>query len=91
MKFSTKEEYIKILRENSVYSSILKKAKTKEERKKIIDTVEYIAGGLFDAISYSVSSINENPETEKEILEALKTGEGIIKESDGNPIKPSKD
>lgn len=90
MKYPTKEEYLKTLRENVAYSDVLKKAETKEDRKRIINTVEYIAGNLFDALSIMMSTANSNPEVEKEILEALKTGEGIIKESDGNPITSSK-
>jgi hypothetical protein len=85
MKIPTQEEYFKKLRSNSMYVSLLKSA-SPEERKKIINTVEYVAGSLLEALSVGVSTMNSDPEMAKEIVEALKTGDGIIKESDGAPI-----
>ena len=85
MKIPTQEEYFKKLRSNPIYVSLLKKA-SPEERKKIINTVEYVAGSMLEALSIGVSAMNSDPETAKEIVEALKTGDGIIKESDGAPI-----
>jgi hypothetical protein len=85
MKIPTQEEYFKKLRSNPMYVSLLKSA-SPEERKKIINTVEYVAGSLLEALSVGVSTMNSDPEMAKEIVEALKTGDGIIKESDGAPI-----
>jgi hypothetical protein len=90
MKHQTKDEYLKALRTNPSYSAVLKKASTKEERQKIINTVEYIVGNLFDVIHLAMGQMNSDPAIEKQIFEALKTGDGIIKESDGSPVGSNK-
>jgi hypothetical protein len=88
MKIPTKQEYFKQLRSNKEYLSILKGIPDAAERKKAINTVEYIIGSLFEAFTMSKISSKENPEAEEKISQALKTGDGIIKESDGAPIEP---
>ena len=85
MKIPTQEEYFKKLRSDPLYISLLKKA-SPEERKKIINTVEYVAGSMLEALSVGMGAMNSDPEMAQEIVEALKTGDGIIKESDGSPI-----
>lgn len=87
MKIS-KQEYLKELRSNKEYLDLLKKLPEASERKKVISTVEYITGNLFDALMMINSSLQENPEASEKISQALKTGNGIIKESDGAPIEP---
>lgn len=88
MKTITKQEYFKKLRSNQEYQSILKKIPDAEERKRAINTVEYIVGNFIDAMLFARSSAAENPESAEKIMEALKTGDNIIKESDGSPIDP---
>lgn len=85
MKIPTKDEYFKKLRSNSQYLENLKQAPA-EERKQIINTIEYIMGSIFDSMSHAFSNMNSNPDIQKEIVEALKTGNGIIKENDGEPF-----
>lgn len=85
MRIPTQEEYFKKLRSDPTYISLLKKASL-DERKKIINTVEYIAGSMLSALTAGFSSVGSDPESAKELIEAMKTGEGIIKESDGSPI-----
>lgn len=87
-EIKTKDDFFKTLRSNEAYTSILKALETKEERQNLINTVEYVTGNLFDALSFVTAQMNSNPEAEKQILDALKTGEGIIKESDGSVITP---
>lgn len=87
-EIKTKDDFFKMLRSNEAYTSILKALKTKEERQNLINTVEYVTGNLFDSLSFVTAQMNSNPEAEKQILDALKTGEGIIKESDGSVITP---
>lgn len=88
MKLPTKQEYLKKLKSNSDYLSLLKKIPDSDERKRAIYTVEHIVGNLFDALMMASISSNENPEASEKISKALKTGDGIIKESDGAPIEP---
>lgn len=88
MKIPTKQEYFKQLRSNKEYLSLLKKIPDSTERKTAINTVEHIVGSLFDALSMVSAVAKENPEAAEKISQALKTGDGIIKESDGAPIEP---
>lgn len=85
MKIPTREQYFKKLRSDPLYVALLKKAPA-EERKQIINTIEHIAGSLLDAMTMGFSAVKENPQIVDELAEALKTGGGIIKESDGSPI-----
>jgi hypothetical protein len=86
MKIPTREEYFKKLRSNSDYLAALKQAPTDADRKKIIGVVEHIVGTMFDALLPTLSVIKSDPDAAQKITEALKTGDGIIKESDGAPI-----
>ena len=87
-KIPTKEEYLKALRNHQVYSTIIKKAPDDATRRQIISTVEYVANAMFDGIIPVLSTAASNPEAASQISEALKTGDNIIKESDGAPIAP---
>ena len=87
-KIPTKEEYFKALRNHKAYAAILKKAPDAATRKQIISTVEHIAGSLFDGVIPVMMTASANPEGAEKISEALKTGDNIIKESDGAPIAP---
>ena len=84
-KIPTKEEYLKSLRSNQDYLEILK-ASPKEDRKQIINTVEHVATKLLEALTFMSAQVKQDPKIAQEIVEALKTGDGIIKESDGAPI-----
>lgn len=88
MKIPTKQEYFKQLRSNKEYLSLLKKFPDDVERRQAINVVEHVAGNLFEALLMSAAAIKQNPEAAEKISQALKTGEGIIKESDGSPIEP---
>jgi len=81
-----KNDYLKKLRTHSDYLAILKTISDVKERKRAIDVVEEVAGGLFDAIFNVVAKTKQDPTIIQQITEALKTGEGIIKESDGLPV-----
>lgn len=85
MKIPSKEECFRKLKSDPAFLSLLKKAPL-EERKQIINTIDHVAGSLFDALMFVRSQANTNSEASQEILEALKTGDGIIKESDGAPM-----
>lgn len=87
-KIPTKEEYLKTLRNHKIYSTIIKKAPDDATRRQIISTVEYVANAMFDGIIPVLSTASSNPEAASQISEALKTGDNIIKESDGAPIAP---
>ncbi|NBO99486.1 MAG: hypothetical protein EBU90_05065 [Proteobacteria bacterium] len=91
MKTPTKQEYFKILRSNPEYLSLLKKIPEAHERKKTINIVEYVAGNIYDALIMMNASSKQNPEILDKISEALKTGDGIIKENDGNPVVQNQD
>jgi len=86
MKIPTKQEYFKKLRSNQEYQSLLKKIPDIEERKRAIYTIEYIMENFINAFSVIGSTAAQSPEAAEKIMEALKTGDGIIKESDGEPI-----
>jgi hypothetical protein len=81
----TKEEYFKKFRSNPDYQAILKAAPA-HERKQIINTVERVAATMLEALSMLAVNANQDPAASQQIIEALKTGDGIIKESDGAPI-----
>ena len=83
----TKNDYFKMLQSNPEYVEIMKRFSNEAEREKIKNTVESFASTFFDALSTVVSTISSNPEIENQITEALKTGDGIIKESDGSPLQ----
>jgi hypothetical protein len=86
MKIDSKNEYFKKLRSKPEYLAALKQVPSAEERRQIIATIEHIAGNLFEALSSVAASMREDPQIAQQISEALKTGDGIIKESDGMPI-----
>lgn len=86
MKIDSKNEYFKKLRSKPEYLEALKKVPSAEERRQIIATVEHIAGNLFEALAFAAGTMREDPQIAQQISEALKTGDGIIKESDGMPI-----
>jgi len=88
MKTPKKQDYFKQLRSNKEYLSLLKKIPDAAERKQAINTVEHIVSSLFDALMMANVEAKKNPEAEEKISQALKTGDGIIKESDGSPIEP---
>jgi len=86
-KIPTREEYLKQLRNHKDYLAVLKKAPSIDERIKIISMVEHIAGSLFDGVIPVLGTLKSDPSASEKISEALKTGEGIIKESDGSPLE----
>lgn len=86
MKIPTQKEYFNKLRSNPLYVALLKKAPP-EERKQIINTVEYFTGNLLEALTLSMSAMKEDPKTAQDLIEALKAGNNIIKENDGAPIE----
>jgi len=88
MKIPTKQEYFKKLRSNQEYQALLKKIPNVEERKRAINTIEYIMENFINAFSMVASEAAKNPESAEKIMEALKTGDNIIKENDGSPIDP---
>ncbi len=87
MKIPTKEEYFKHLRSDKEYQAVLKAAPP-EERKRIIGTVETVMTSMIEAFTMMAAQAKEDPAAAKEVAEALKDGVGIIKESDGSPIRP---
>ena len=91
MKTPTKQEYFKILRSNPEYLSLLKKIPEANDRKKAINIVEYVAGNIYDALIMMNASSKQNPEILDKISEALKTGDGIIKENDGSSVVQNQD
>jgi len=64
------------------------KAAPPEERKRIIGTVETVMTSMIEAFTMMAAQAKEDPAAAKEVAEALKDGVGIIKESDGSPIRP---
>lgn len=85
MKQLSFEEYLKILRSDPTHTSLLKQVPA-PDRKKVINTVEHITQSLFESLALVMGEMNSNPDVLQEIEEALKDGNGIIKESDGSPI-----
>ncbi len=86
MKLPTKQEYFKRLRNDKDYQAVLKAAPP-EERQRIIGTVETFMNSMLEAFTMMAAQAKEDPEAAKEIAEALKAGVGIIKESDGSPLR----
>lgn len=84
-KIPTKEEYLKSLRSNADYLAVLKAASA-EERKQIIDTVEYVTTVMLESLTMISAKTQQDPKLAQQIIEAMKTGEGIIKENDGSPV-----
>lgn len=84
--FTTKEEFLRRLNTDKSYYQLLKAASSTDERKRVKAQVEGFASMLFDAIAPAFAKMSEDPEMASKISEALKTGDGIIKESDGAPI-----
>ena len=84
-KIPTKEEYLKSLRSNADYLAVLK-AVPAEERKQIIDTVEHVTTVMLEALTMVSVHSQQDPKLAQQIIEAMKTGEGIIKENDGSPV-----
>ena len=82
----TKEEFLRHLNSDKAYYSILKAASTPDEKKKVKSQVESFITTMFDALMPVFSMAAQDPEAMNKISEALKTGDGIIKESDGSPI-----
>ena len=84
-KIPTKEEYLKSLRSNADYLAVLKAASA-EERKQIIDTVEHVTTVMLESLTMISAQTQQDPKLAQQIIEAMKTGEGIIKENDGSPV-----
>lgn len=89
MKIPTKEEYFKNLRSDPLYRSILKNIPN-EERKRAIETIEHIAGSILEGLTLAAGAMKQDPNIEQELIEAMKTGDGIIKESDGSSVVQKK-
>lgn len=85
-KIPTKKEYLNKLRNHPDYVTLIKKVQSNEERKQIVSRVEFFANTMFDAVFSVVGHAQQNPEANQKIMEALKTGDNIIKESSGEPI-----
>jgi len=85
MKTQNLEDYLKNLRSDPTHAALIKKV-PQEERKKVINLVEYITSTLFESMTLAMSAAASDPEISQQLTEALKDGNGIIKESDGSPI-----
>lgn len=82
----SKEEFIRYLNSDKQYFSVFKAFPDATERKKAKTQVENFAAVMFDALMPALAAMAEDPEAISKISEALKTGEGIIRENDGAPI-----
>lgn len=85
-KLLTKAEYLTQLNTDKLYYNLLKSIPDVEERKRVKARIESFATTMYDALLPVFSSAQQDPEMLSKISEALKTGDGIIKESDGSPI-----
>lgn len=84
----TKEQLLDRLRNDPMYRSALKMAKTDGERKKIIATAEGFLSTFFEAMSPIARGISSDPKQSSELLEAVKSGGRLVRESDGKDIVP---
>ena len=82
----SKEELLKRFRDDPEVAAVLKKAPNALDAAKALKTVEYMLGTLYEAIVPAMAQMKQDPAAVTKISEALKSGEGIIKESDGSPI-----
>jgi hypothetical protein len=85
-KIPTRDDYLKQLRSNEAYQAILKRAPDQDTRKRIVANVEHFARSMFDGVMPVLAALKSDPEGAAKISEAIKSGVGIIKESDGAPI-----
>ncbi len=83
-KIPTKEEALKKIKSDPSFMLVLKKAPA-EERKQILATIDHVAGALIDSILFVAANQKGNGSSE-DLEQAMKNGDGIIKENDGSPI-----
>jgi hypothetical protein len=81
-----KEDIFRKIYSDPAFSSTFNRLKDPQEKARALATVEHVVGSLFDALIPSVAAMHQDPAAASRISEALKTGDGIIKESDGSPI-----
>lgn len=85
----TKEQLLKRLRDDPMYLSALKMAKTDSDRRRIIATAEGFLGSFFDAMSPITGRIANDPKMSADLKEAVNSGKRVVRESDGKPVDDS--
>ena len=86
VKLPTKVEFLTKLSTDKTYYNLIKSLPDVEERKRVKAQIENFASTMYDAILPIFSATEQDPNLLSKISEALKTGDGIIKENDGSPF-----
>ena len=82
----SKEDLLRHFYADPQVAEVLKRSTNEVDKLRAMRTVEYFLGTMYDAVIPALAKMKEDPAAAAQISEALKTGEGIIKESDGSPI-----
>jgi hypothetical protein len=82
----TKEELIKRLRNDPMYVTALKMARTDEERKKIIATTEGFLANFIDSLSPVFKQVSNDKNLTSHLQKVLNHNEQVVKESDGKNV-----
>lgn len=83
---NSKDKLLKRFREDPEVAAILNKSSSPIDGARALKTVENFLGTMYEALIPALAQIKQDPDAAAKISEALKSGEGIIKESDGSPI-----
>ncbi len=82
----TKKSLIDRLKKDPMYRDALKMAPSDAERRRIIATAEGFLTQFVDGLTPVAGKLQQDPALASQLLEALKSGAPVIKESDGMPI-----
>ena len=82
----TKEDFFEHLSRDPAFSRLMSSLGDETQRRRVAADVRSFVGPLFDAIFPAFVEVTRDPAASTALSEALKSGEGIIRESDGAPI-----
>jgi hypothetical protein len=73
-----KEDFLKTLRNDPLYQSALKSAKTDEERKRVIAITEDFVGQFADVLGPLINRAENDPVFREQMKRSLVEDEGVI-------------
>ena len=82
----TKEDFFEHLSRDPAFSRLMSSLGDDGLRGRVSADVRSFVGPIFDALFPAFFEVHTDPAARDALSEALKSGEGIIRESDGAPI-----
>lgn len=77
----TKEDFVKLLRNDPMYKSALKTAKTPEERKKIIQITEAFVEQYASILAPIISQVESDPKLKEQLRQSLDQSDDLLSDA----------